>query len=179
MAGRDGRDPTAPTQPDVTLANPEGVPAENRALSFDGAYESVPVTIEEGFDNAFADLRFTWGSAAVADWDFYLLDAEGQVVGSAATGGQPEVITWRDPVPGEYTLVVFNYDGGADDDWSGTVTFRGPTPRVVNDPEAWTLTCTDQKGEVKAVKEVVVGRGEVVNVANVCNPGSRAGTPLG
>ena len=32
VAGRDGREPTAPPQPGLTLANPAGVPAENKAL---------------------------------------------------------------------------------------------------------------------------------------------------
>ena len=104
-----------------------------------------------------------------------LYGPDGEVAGSAATGGQPEVITLRDPVPGEYRLVVYNYDGGDADDWSGTVSYRNPTPRVVNEREAWTLTCTDRDGRVKATRDVVVDRGETVDLANVCAQRSRAG----
>ena len=178
VAGRDGRDPTGPPQDATTLTNPEGTPAENRQLSQNGPFEETSFTVlgpEDGIDNGYADLEFSWGSGNVADWDFYLYGPDGEEVASAATGNQPETMTLRDPVPGEYRLVVFNYDGGADDDWSGTVTYRNPTPAVVNDREAWTLTCTDKNGRVKAVRDVVVDRGETVDLKNVCSQESRAG----
>ncbi|MFC3689719.1 M14 family zinc carboxypeptidase [Aquipuribacter hungaricus] len=167
VAGRDGREPTAPPQPGITLTNPDGVPAENPDLDPDLAQETTTFTIEEGFDNAYADLQFTWADAAT-DWDFYVFDSEGNEVGSAATGNQPEVLSLADPVPGEYTVMAFNYDGGDANDWAGTVGFRNPTPRVVNEPESWVLTCTDRRGTVKSVREVVVGRGETVDLGNVC-----------
>ncbi len=174
VAGRDGRDPTGPPQAGVTLANPAGVPAENPDLDPSKAQETTTFTIEEGFDNAFADLRLSWADGAATDWDFYVFDDEGNEVGSAATGDQPEVLSLADPVPGTYTVMAFNYDGGSLNDWSGTVGFRGPTPRVVNEPEAWVLTCTDRRGKVRSVEQVVVARGETVDVGNVCSPRSRA-----
>jgi murein tripeptide amidase MpaA len=119
VAGRDGREPTGPPQPGLTLVNPAGIPAENPTLDPALAQETTTFTIEEGFDNAFADLRFTWADGATTDWDFYVLDAEGNEVGSAATGDQPEVLSLAAPVPGTYTVMAFNYDGGDLADWSG------------------------------------------------------------
>ena len=84
-------------------------------------------------------------------------------------------------MPGTYTLVAFNYSGGGVDgrDWTGPISFRNPTPRVVNEPEPWILTCTDQKGDVKAVREVFVERGETVDVGNTCSQNSKAAKPRG
>lgn len=177
VAGRDGRDPTAPPQPGYALTNPVGIPAPNPQLSFTGPLETSTFTIEPGFDNAFADLRFNWATAG-PDWDFYVRGPNGDIVGSAATGDRPEVLTLRDPVPGTYTLVAFNYSGGGVDgrDWAGTIEFRNPTPRVVNEPEPWILTCTDRRGKVTSVKEVFVERGETVDVGNACIQRSRAGS---
>ncbi|MGJ7439566.1 M14 family metallopeptidase [Aquipuribacter sp. MA13-6] len=180
VAGRDGREPTGPTQPRSTLTNPAGIPAPNPQLSFSGPRESTTFVIEEGFDNAYADLRFNWETAG-PDWDFYVRNSDGQVVASAATGDRPEVISIRDPQPGTYELVAFNYSGGGEGgrDWTGTLDFRGPTPRVVNEPEPWILTCTDRRGTVKSVKEVFVERGESVDVGNACSPRSPVRSPRG
>ena len=52
------------------------------------------------------------------------------------------------------------------------MTFLSPTPRHEDAKEAWHLTCTDKKGKVRATRNVVVDRGDRVNVGNVC---SRAG----
>ncbi|WP_380164419.1 M14 family metallopeptidase [Jannaschia sp. R86511] len=179
VAGRDGRDPTGPAQPGSAVTNPPGIPAPNPQLSFNGPLESTTFVIEEGFDNAYADLRFDWDTNA--DWDFYVRNADGEVVASAATGDTPEVITIRDPQPGTYELVAFNYARGAEGagDWTGTLDFRGPTPRVVNEPEPWILTCTDRRGTVKSVKEVFVERGESVDVGNACSPRSPVRSPRG
>ena len=38
--------------------------------------------------------------------------------------------------------------------------------------EAWQLTCEDKKGKVRATRNVVVDRGDRVNVGNVCGSGS-------
>lgn len=178
VAGRDGREPTGPAQPGSTLTNPAGIPAVNPRLSFNGPLESTTFVIEPGFDNAFAELRLGWETAG-PDWDFYVRNSAGEVVGSAATGDRPEVLTLRDPVPGTYELVAFNYSGGAEGgrDWTGTLSFRGPTPRVVNEPEPWFLTCTDRRGIVRSVKEVFVERGESVDVGNACSPRSPVRSP--
>ena len=175
VAGRDGRDPTAPPQAGYALTNPAGIPALNPALNFNGPLETSTFTIAEGFDNAYADLTINWATAG-PDWDFYVRGPDGSIVGSAATGNRPEVLTLRDPVPGTYTLMAFNYSGGGVDgrDWTGSIAFRNPTPRVVNPPEPWILTCTDQKGVVKSAREVFVERGQQVDVGNVCSANSKA-----
>jgi hypothetical protein len=66
-------------------------------------------------------------------------------------------------------------DGQPYDDWTnGHVTFLSPTPRHVDATEAWQLSCLDKKGKVRATRNVVVERGDRVNVGNVCSSGSLA-----
>jgi len=75
-----------------------------------------------------------------------------------------------DPQPGTYTLEANNYAGGsAQYDWSGSVTFEGPTPpSPTGTKEAWLLSCADKRGNVLATREVVVDRGETIDVGNAC-----------
>jgi hypothetical protein len=62
-----------------------------------------------------------------------------------------------------------------DDGWTnGHVMFLSPTPRHEDAKEAWRLTCTAKKGKVRATRNVVVDRGDRVNVGNVCPRGSLA-----
>jgi hypothetical protein len=74
---------------------------------------------------------------------------------------------------------VLNYDQVDDapalDDWTkGQVLFRSPTPRHVDIKEAWHLTCEDKQGRVRATRDLVVDRGDRVDVGNVCGSGSLA-----
>ncbi|GAB2696384.1 M14 family zinc carboxypeptidase [Thalassiella azotivora] len=173
VAGRFGREPTGPAQDALALVNPDGIPEENKALDFDGPKEVATFTVEEGYDNAFATVELDWGSADAADWDMYVLNSDGDVVASAATGDEPERATLRDPVPGEYTVYVFNYDQtdpANPDDWTAGVTFRGPDPMVIGEKEAWVMTCETRTGRVVSVREVVVDRGEAVDVGPACRP---------
>ncbi len=66
---------------------------------------------------------------------------------SAASVAKPEVVAIGDPVPGVYSLYVFNYEGGTEaDDWTGGATFIGPDPAIVTGiQEAWTLTCAPRR----------------------------------
>ena len=77
-----------------------------------------------------------------------------------------------DPPPGQYKLVVVNYDQvmHTPDDWTGgNVSFRSPTPRVeTGTKESWTLTCTNAAGHVEATRQVIVDRGAQANVGNAC-----------
>jgi hypothetical protein len=101
-------------------------------------------------------------------------DSTGEVVTqSASFGDTTEDAVLVDPPPDEYVAHVVNYDqvdGAPFDDWSGgEVQFRSPTPRVVNGKEAWMLTCEDRDGHVRGSRNVVVDRGQRVNVGRVCS----------
>ena len=167
VAGRYGREPVADPQESIDLTNPEGVPAEG---------ESEETTFEilgqPEVDNGFATLSFSWPDDA--DWDYYVQGPDGQAVGSGATLANPEVIRIPDPVAGTYTVIAENYEAGsAEDDWTGEVTFQSPDPPQYSGiEEAWQLTCR-RKGEVLSSREVIVDRGETVNVGNACETRKR------
>jgi hypothetical protein len=76
-----------------------------------------------------------------------------------------------DPPPGEYTAHVVNFDQVVDrpDDWSlGEVRFESPWPTTFGDKEAWTLTCEDAEGRLRATRSLVIDRGDRLDVGNVC-----------
>ena len=59
--------------------------------------------------------------------------------------------------------------GTAEYDWSGTVGFRNPDfYSPTGTKEAWLLSCADKRGNVLATREVIVDRGEAVDVGNAC-----------
>jgi Zinc carboxypeptidase len=167
VAGRYGRDPVAPPQAPFALTNPAGIPEPGV-----GETSTFEIVGPPAADNGSADFSFSWPGAA--DWDFYILDAEGEQVGSAATADNPETLSIPDPVPGVYTLVTDNFEGGSvADDWTGEVTFLGPEPATYTGvKEAWTLTCRTKSGRVLASQEVIVDRGETLNAGRACNPAS-------
>jgi hypothetical protein len=172
VAGRYGREAEAPPQEDITLTNPAGVPAV-------GDDESTTFTIEglPEADNGTATVTVEWPGTAdpeAVDWDVYVYDAAGNQVASAASLDNPEEAVLIDPVPGEYTVVVENFAGGAPTtDWTGSVSFAGPTPPAYTGlKEAWMLSCTDrQTGRVVGTRAVVVDRGDVTRVGAVCRRG--------
>ncbi len=47
--------------------------------------------------------------------------------------------------------------------------FRSPTPRFYGPKEAWQLTCEDEEGRVRAMRDVVVDRGDRIDVGRVCS----------
>ncbi len=169
VAGRWGRDPLAPVQPGYDVANPPGVPAEGESESFTFTVGGLPT-----YDNFTAEVHVQWPDADV-DWDVYLFDAEGNPVGSAAaTLANPETARLVDPAPGEYTAVIVNFTGGTDSDWTGSVEFTPPPAEVVTGvKESWKLTCTDRRGRLTSVREVIVDRGETVNVGRACRKPKR------
>jgi hypothetical protein len=175
VAGRHGRDATGPPQQRIDLANPAGIPAENPNYPPGGPVEEIPFTVQgpaNGVDNGRMTVHVEWSSPDT-DWDIYVIGPNGQIVTqSASFGDTNEDATLFDPPPGQYKLVVVNYDQvmHTPDDWTGgNVSFRSPTPRVeTGTKESWTLTCTNAAGHVEATRQVIVDRGARANVGNAC-----------
>jgi Zinc carboxypeptidase len=177
VAGRFGRDPVAPKQEDVTFVNPPGIPAENPNGDYTaGAYEAIPFTVggPPEVDNGRMTVHIEWGNPET-DWDLYVVNAAGEVVTqSASFGDTTEDAVLVEPPPGEYVAHVVNFDqvdgAPAPDDWTnGQVLFRSPTPTFYGPKEAWQLTCLDKKGRVRATRNLVVDRGDRLNVGDVCS----------
>jgi len=168
VMGRSGRVAQGPPQAPITLTNPAGVPPIGGGESTTFTVQGLPTV-----DNGWMEVSVGWPATAepeAQDWDFTLYGPDGEPVGSGATLANPEVITIPDPQPGTYTLEADNYAGGsAQYDWSGTVTFRNPNPpSPTGTKEAWLLSCSDKRGNVLATREVIVDRGERVDVGNAC-----------
>jgi hypothetical protein len=182
VAGRFGRDPVGPPQAEIALANPPGIPAENPNGDYTaGAYESIPFTVggPPEVDNGRMTVHIEWGNPET-DWDLYVVNSAGEVVTqSASFGDTTEDAVLVDPPPGEYVAHVVNFDqvdgAPAPDDWSnGKVLFRSPTPTFYGPKEAWQLSCLDRQGRVRATRNLVVDRGDSVNIGAVCASGSLA-----
>lgn len=169
--GRIGREPTGPTQAEIVLPNPAGIPAVHTGDPLSGPHESVPFTVQPDarVDNARMDVTVRWGSTGT-DWDLYVLNGAGEVVSSSAQGGTSfETAVMLDPPAGRYRAVLVNYAGGRSDDWrAGTVEFQGPRPAMDGRTEAWLLTCERPNGAVAAVRRVTVARGKTARLGDVC-----------
>ncbi|GAA3872763.1 M14 family zinc carboxypeptidase [Saccharothrix violaceirubra] len=180
VAGRYGRKPQGPPQAAIALANPPGVPAENKQYPTNAVAERIPFTVGgQGVDNGRFDVSVSWTSTAT-DWDLYVLDAAGAVVTQSASGGSnSERATLLDPPPGEYTAVLVNYDQvdpASPDDWAaGKVEFFSPLPPTYGVSEAYVLTCTDRHGRLVGLTDVFVDRGQTVDVGAVCSDSARNG----
>jgi hypothetical protein len=179
VAGRYGRFPTAPPQAALTLANPDGQPVENTGSPTEGPHEEVPFTVlgPPGVDNGEARIRIEWTDPNT-DWDLYILDADNHVLAQAATFGTTfEEAVLLDPVPGTYRAIIVNYDqvdGQPYDDWTnGSVRFASPTPPVPGVRESYTLTCERPNGSIAAVRQVIVDRGQSVDLGDVCRSRKR------
>lgn len=177
VAGRFGRDPVAPKQADLALANPAGIPAENVNGDYTAAaYEAIPFTVggPPAVDNGRMTVHIEWGNPGT-DWDLYIVNAAGEVeTQSASFGDTTEDAVLVDPPPGDYVAHVVFYapaEGAtAPDDWSnGQVLFRSPTPTFYGPKEAWQLSCEDEEGRVRGTRNVIVDRGDRVNVGKVCS----------
>jgi hypothetical protein len=172
VAGRYGRDPLAPAQPGQAFTNPTGIPAANTDDPITGAHEAVQFTIGAlpQYDNGTATVSMAWGSTAT-DWDLYVVNSDGQIVGQSAQGGtNREDALLIDPAAGTYTAYLVNYEGGATDDWtSAGVAFANPLPELrTGIKEAWNLSCTKPDGTVAATRAVVVERGQTLDLGNAC-----------
>ena len=49
------------------------------------------------------------------------------------------------------------------------MTFQSPRPLTRGPHEAWTLTCEDEEGRQRATRNLMIERGERVNVGRVCS----------
>jgi hypothetical protein len=170
VVGRYGRDPQGPPQPEQTVTNPAGTPAE-------GASETTTFTVggQPQYDNGTATVVIGWPDATPAgqdpiDWDVDVFDSRGRPMASAATLDNPERATLIDPPPGTYTIRMTNYDRGAESpDWTGRVEYASPTPGTYSGlKESWNLTCSDRKGKVINTQEVTVDRGQTARVGDPC-----------
>ncbi len=172
VAGRYGRPAEGPPQPTVVLPNPVGIPAANEGDPISGPHEEIPFTIGAlpEFDNGTATISMKWRSDAT-DWDLYIVNANNEVVAQSAAGGTTsESALMIDPPAGDYRAIIVNYEGGATDDWgTGAVTFANPLPETrTGIQEAWQLTCTKPDGQVRSRLEVIVERGQTLDLGNVC-----------
>jgi hypothetical protein len=173
VAGRFGRDATAPPQATIPLANPPGFPAEYTGDPLQGgAQERIPFTVQgsaDGVDNGQFNVHIQWADAG-NDWDVYVVDSAGTLVASSASfGDTTEDAILLDPPAGEYTAIIVNYDQVTrqPDDWTGEVTFASPLPQVIGTTESWTLTCDPPDGEPTS-RQVQVSRGQSVDVGEAC-----------
>jgi hypothetical protein len=168
VAGRTGREAQGPAQPAIDLTNPAGVPAVG-----DSEFTTFQVQGLPDYDNGAAFVTVTWPGVAgdeALDWDVFIFNSDGEIVGQAASLSNPEVSVLVDPVPGEYTVQVDNYAGGtAATDWTGRVTFEQPKPTIVTGvKEHWMLTCRNAAGDVVSTRKVVVDRGRTARIGNAC-----------
>ena len=175
VAGRYGRPAMGPAQPTISLPNPVGIPAANDGDPISGPNEVVPFTIGAlpQFDNGTATISMKWRSD-VTDWDLYIVNDKGEVVAQSAAGGtSSESALMVDPPAGNYRAIIVNYEGGETDDWtSAAVTFANPLPETrTGIKEAWQLTCTKPGGQVQSRRDVVVDRGQTLDLGNVCQKG--------
>ena len=61
------------------------------------------------------------------------------------------------------------FHGAPYDDWSnGYVAFQSPQPTVIGPQEAWQLSCEDADGRLLATRNLVVDRGDRVNIGRFC-----------
>jgi hypothetical protein len=163
VAGRWGRDAMAPVQAGYDVENPPGIPEVGQSERFTFTVGGLP-----DYDNFTAELHVEWPEAE-DDWDVYILDADGNLVGSAASLDNPEIARLVEPAAGEYTAIVENFDdNGTPSDWTARVEFTPPPSKVVTGvKETWKLSC-HRGGRMLSAHEVVVDRGETVDVGWAC-----------
>ena len=171
VAGRYGRDALAPAQPSVAFPNPAGIPARNTGDPRTGASESFEFTVGglPQYDNGTATVSMQWPSAGT-DWDLFVFNAAGELVGQSAQGGTArEDALLIDPPAGKYTAYMTNWSGGTSDWTSAGVTFANPLPELrTGIKEAWQLTCTKPNGDVQSTRAVIVERGQTLDLGNAC-----------
>lgn len=172
VAGRYGRDPKGPVQPDIALANPSGVPAPNQNYPENVTAERVGFHVDglPTVDNGKLSVDIAWKSPE-NHWDLYLYDASGQPVASSTSGDTSEHVVLFDPPAGDYEAVMVNYaqaDPSQVDDWTGGVSFASPIPETYGPKEAYQLTCTSPDGKAAGTSAVSVDRGQTVDVGQVC-----------
>ena len=140
-----------------------------------------------GIDNGRATIRIEWPSEA-SDYDMEIYrdtdgdgdssDETGEPVASSTQGQTNfEETTMVEPklaAGAHYVIRVVNW--GALEPYEGTITWGPPEPFQPGGTEAWTLSCEEPDGIVRGGQQVVVGRGERVEIAADCGQGT-AGPP--
>lgn len=180
VAGTYGRSPQAPPQAPIEgLVNPPGVPVENTDFPMNPTAERIPFHVDgmPAVDNGKLTVSVNWQSTNT-DWDLYVFDAQGHQVASSAAGNtNSENAKLLDPLPGDYTAVLVNFDQvdpANPDDWSNLrVSFESPVPGTPGVKEAYTLTCSDRRGRLVGLADVFVDRGQTVDVGEVCTRSAR------
>jgi hypothetical protein len=168
LVGRWGREPLAPTQPREDLANPPGIPEEEQSETISFTVGGLPE-----YDNFTAELHLAWADPDV-DWDVVVYDAEGDFVAAAESLANPEVARLIEPAAGEYTAEIINYSGGATSDYTAWLEFTPPPTEVVTGvKESWKFSCLDHRGRTLAEREVVVDRGQRVDIGRACRAAKR------
>ena len=179
--GRPAQGPTAANQTFTGKGNTVSFPAEQNAnLSPPGSHEDIPFEITPDQDNAKLTVVVSWADKA-DDYDLYLMKENGPVdtqVASGAQGGgttNTEQIVFKGeegkPIaPGQYFVRMVDYSV-AKKGFTGSITFQGPDAFRTPAPrsEAWTVSC-ELDGASVARRDVIVDRGERVDVGEVCPP---------
>jgi hypothetical protein len=134
--------------------------------------QDFPFTVTEDQDNGYMRARIDWTQTNTNyDLELYRRNADGSLtqlgksVNSAAARPFEELQSVH-MGPGQYVLRVVNVQAvSVVAPFSGKVEFFPPEP-----PEAYTLTCRTPAGQAIASQDVVVGRGQRVDVGEACRP---------
>ncbi|HVL94691.1 MAG TPA: M14 family zinc carboxypeptidase [Solirubrobacteraceae bacterium] len=180
-AVRGGRYPRegAKTTPDFALApSAPTVPGSVGgvvSVNHPAAYQDFPFTVSSQHDNGYLVARIDWSNPvqnanAAQNWDLelYRKQADGTLVqlGKSINSNlvRPfEELQHTHVGAGDYVLRVRNVKAENPLGYSGSVRFFPPEP-----PEAYTLTCRDSEGTIVRVSEVVVGRGQRLDIGDPC-----------
>jgi hypothetical protein len=121
-------------------------------------------------------VRVTLTADAPEDYDIDVLRDGVSVGSSAGLPGSVEEVLISDPQPGEYVVRVHYYaaaTGAYEIKGTRVTTTRTVTPRGPR--EAYEMTCETPDGTVVERRQVVVDRGETLNVRLACGGGTGDG----
>ena len=189
--GLEGRDVTGlPTSAPMDFQS-SGVPfPPNAGEDIAGTYEEREFSIPETEDNGVGILRIEYPvGPAQSDLDLFvykMVDGNWEQIGSSTSDNSAteacsladrtgdckfEQAVIGDVGNGDFKLRVSNWASDSTD-WVGHMTFESPVAWdgiPVGTVESYTLSCVDSKsGRVTAQRQVVVDRGEQVNVGDAC-----------
>ena len=171
-AVRGGRYPRegATTTPGFELA--AGVPTGANGTTL---RQDFPFTVAPEHDNGYMTARIDWtnpvqNANAAQNWDLELYRVEddgsltqlGKSINSSLARPFEELQSTHMGA-GDYVLRVVSIRALNPVGFSGAVAFFPPEP-----PEAYTLTCRDAKGRTLRVSEIVVDRGQRLDVGDPC-----------
>ena len=140
-------------------------PSSSQPISGGPPTQRIPIDIAE----ADKGLRAFVDVGDHSDYDVYLYDSNGnQVAESTPLGflGEDETLSVTGLPPGRYELEVRNF--AAVEPWTGVIE-KFPAARTFGSPattESWRLTCRDRRGKASAGRNVVVQRGQRVDLGS-------------